>query len=66
MNGHFPGETGNAYNTVGSFILFYLEKIPRAADNLEYGDWYFEIVDIDGTRIDKVLIAPEVTANQDE
>jgi CBS domain containing-hemolysin-like protein len=41
-------------------------KKSRVADNLEYGDWYFEIVDIDGARIDKVLIAPKVTANQDK
>jgi len=56
MNAYFPGETGNAYNTVGGFILYQLEKMPRVADNFSYGDWYFEVVDIDGTRIDKVLI----------
>ncbi len=58
MNGYLPGETNNAYNTVGGFILFQLEKIPRVADNFAYADWYFEVVDIDGIRIDKVLITP--------
>jgi putative hemolysin len=56
MNAYFPGETTNAYNTVGGFILFQLEKIPRVADHFVYTDWYFEVVDIDGIRIDKVLI----------
>ncbi|PPD35700.1 MAG: hypothetical protein CTY19_01230 [Methylomonas sp.] len=56
MTGQFPGETTNSFNTVGGFILYVLEKIPRVADNFVYEDWYFEIVDIDGTRIDKVLI----------
>jgi putative hemolysin len=38
-----------------------LEKIPRVADHFEDGDWYFEVVDIDGTRIDKVLVMPKKT-----
>lgn len=59
MNGYFPGETSNAYNTVGGFILYQLEKIPRVADNFTYEDWIFEVVDIDGIRIDKVLITPK-------
>jgi putative hemolysin len=59
MNGYFPGEANNAYNTVGGFILFQMEKIPRVADNFAYQDWYFEVVDIDGIRIDKVLITPK-------
>jgi putative hemolysin len=58
MNTYFPGEAGNAYNTVGGFILYQLEKMPRVADSFNYGGWSFEVVDIDGTRIDKVLITP--------
>lgn len=57
MDGPLPGETGNDYHTVGGFILFYLEKIPQVADAFEYRQWRFEIVDIDGIRIDKVLIS---------
>jgi putative hemolysin len=59
MNTYFPGEANNVYNTVGGFILFQLEKIPRVADNFDYEDWTFEVVDIDGIRIDKVLITPK-------
>ena len=57
MSGQFPGESANSFNTVGGFILFFMEKIPRVADNFVYEGWYFEVVDIDGTRIDKVLVA---------
>lgn len=57
MTGQFPGESAKAYNTIGGFVLFYLERVPRVADSFEYGNWYFEVVDIDGTRIDKILIA---------
>ncbi|MEY4718316.1 MAG: hypothetical protein RL563_934 [Pseudomonadota bacterium] len=57
MTGQFPGETANSFNTVGGLILYVLERIPRVADNFDYEDWYFEVVDIDGIRIDKVLVA---------
>lgn len=57
-NTNFPGESNNTYNTVGGFILYQLEKMPRVADNFAYADWNFEVVDIDGVRIDKVLITP--------
>lgn len=57
INTEFPGETDNVYNTIGGFILFHLERVPHVADNFEYDNWRFEVVDIDGTRIDKVLIA---------
>lgn len=59
MNAYFPGETSNAYNTVSGFILYQMEKIPRVADNFLYDRWHFEVVDIDGIRIDKVLITPK-------
>ncbi|MGD0961120.1 MAG: hemolysin family protein [Methylomonas sp.] len=58
MNTYFPGETDNEYNTVSGFILFQLEKIPQVADHFVYLDWHFEVMDIDGIRIDKVLIIP--------
>ncbi|WP_442499166.1 hemolysin family protein [Methylobacter sp. sgz302048] len=57
MDIEFPGETDNVYNTIGGFILFHLERVPHVADSFEYDDWRFEVVDIDGTRIDKVLIS---------
>jgi putative hemolysin len=57
LNGQFPGETENSFNTVGGFILFVMEKIPRVADNFTFENWYFEVVDIDGIRIDKVFVA---------
>jgi putative hemolysin len=59
MTGLFPGEAVMAFNTLGGFILFYLERIPHVADHFVYDGWYFEVVDVDGTRIDKVLVANE-------
>ena len=62
INEDLPGEADNSYNTIGGFILFFLEKIPRVADHFEYGEWHFEVVDIDGTRVDKVLVTERQSA----
>ncbi len=38
------------------FILHKLERIPHTADKLEWKGFNFEIVDMDGHRIDKVMV----------
>lgn len=57
MTGQFPGESANAYHTLAGMILFCLERFPRLADSCEIEDWRFEIVDLDGSRIDKILVS---------
>jgi putative hemolysin len=32
--------------------------IPRAGDRLDWGGWHFEVADMDGNRIDRLLAAP--------
>lgn len=44
------------YSTVAGFVLFNIKKIPRVGDKFELGGHTIEIVDIDGKRIDKILI----------
>jgi putative hemolysin len=44
------------YDTLGGFIIHHLERIPITGDTLEWRDFYFEIVDMDGVRIDKILV----------
>jgi len=44
------------FDTLAGFILHKLERIPRATDKLEWEGFKFEIVDMDGHRIDKVLV----------
>jgi putative hemolysin len=43
------------YTTLAGFILNHIQRIPQPGDHFEMGSYYFEIVDIDGLRIDKVL-----------
>jgi putative hemolysin len=35
-----------------------LERIPEAGESFDWKGWRFEVVDLDGRRIDKVLAVP--------
>lgn len=48
----------NAYNTVSGLILDELAHIPRTGEKLDWNGMRFEIVDMDGVRIDKILVSP--------
>ncbi|KAF0108419.1 MAG: hypothetical protein FD146_993 [Anaerolineaceae bacterium] len=44
------------YETLGGFIMTHLRRIPKPADQFEWGGMRFEVMDMDGNRIDKVLV----------
>lgn len=44
------------YSTVAGFVLNNIDKIPQIGDKFTYNNFIIEIVDIDGQRIDKILI----------
>lgn len=46
----------NEFNTIGGLILDKLSRMPAVGDTTEWQGYEFEIVDMDGLRIDKVLI----------
>ena len=54
----FPDEDSGAYHTLAGFLLYQLGVIPRAGDRLDWEDWRFEVADMDGNRIDRLLVAP--------
>jgi putative hemolysin len=43
------------YDTVAGFIIDHFQRIPEVADRVDVGGWRFEVVDLDGRRVDKVL-----------
>ncbi len=51
---HLPAE--EEYETLGGFIMTHLGRIPKAADRFEWGGLRFEVMDMDGNRVDKVLV----------
>ncbi|HZW20579.1 hemolysin family protein [Noviherbaspirillum sp.] len=56
-----PEEERGRYNTLSGMLMLLLGRLPQTADSCEWEDWSFEIVDLDGKRIDKVLATPKVS-----
>lgn len=59
-----PDEDENEYNTVGGFVMHSLGRIPAPADHFECVGLRFEVMDMDRTRVDKVMVSrqPEAEA----
>jgi putative hemolysin len=52
-----PEEDRGRYNTLAGMIMLLLGRLPRTADAVEWAGWRFEVVDLDGKRVDKVLVS---------
>lgn len=52
---HIPRDAD--FQTVAGFILAELNHLPNVGESFEKGHWRFEVVDLDGRRIDKVLVS---------
>jgi len=50
-----PEEEHGRYNTLSGMVMLLLGRLPHTTDVVEWEGWRFEIVDMDGRRIDKVL-----------
>lgn len=53
---HLPDE--EEYETLGGFVMMYLGRVPAVSDQFDWEGLHFEIVDMDGNRVDKVLVIP--------
>jgi putative hemolysin len=54
--GAFPGEEEDEFETLGGYMMSALGRVPRSADCVEWDDLCFEVVDMDGNRVDTVLV----------
>lgn len=59
-----PGEKRDAYQTIGGFVFTRMGRIPSVSDSFEWNGWRIEVVDMDGKRIDKVLVRPCPSENE--
>jgi len=50
-----PDEDRGRYNTVAGLLMSVSGHLPEVGERIACGDWLFEVVDLDGKRIDKVL-----------
>jgi len=49
-------EDRGRYHTLSGMLMMLLGRVPNTADYVEWEEWRFEVVDMDGKRIDKVLV----------
>ncbi|MFC0410461.1 hemolysin family protein [Roseomonas elaeocarpi] len=50
------------YHTVAGLVLALLQRVPREGDRIAWSGWQFEVMDMDGRRVDKVLVSNEPMA----
>lgn len=54
--GRLPEETEHDYNTAAGMTIAHFGRIPNAGEHFEWGGWRIEVIDLDGPRIDKLLL----------
>lgn len=54
-----PDEYTGGYATLGGLLVYEMRKIPKEGDKVQIEDYTFEIIDMDGNRIDKVMVKKE-------
>ncbi|WP_300898952.1 transporter associated domain-containing protein, partial [Turicimonas muris] len=52
-----PEEEEDHYTTVGGMVMFLLERIPRQGDKVKWDGWEFYVLEMDGRRLDRILIS---------
>ena len=57
--GRFPGEGSGRFTAISGFIMRTLGRIPTEGDRVEALGHIFEVVDMDGHRLDKILVMPK-------
>ncbi len=51
-----PEEDRGRYNTLAGMVMLLLGRLPGTGDSVDWEGWRFEVVDLDGKRVDKLLV----------
>jgi putative hemolysin len=62
----FPEEKEDHYETLNGLMMSRLERVPASGDHFEWDGYKFEVVDMDGRRVDKVLVSKLTGADKNE
>ena len=60
-----PEEDRGRYNTLAGMIMLLLGRLPHTTDVVQWDSWQFEVVDLDGKRVDKVLVSRIAPSNDE-
>lgn len=55
IEGDLPDEDKGRYNTLAGLLMAVSGHLPAEGERIECGGWEFEVVDLDGRRIDKII-----------
>ena len=63
-----PGENDSDFTTVAGMVIAHFGRIPHTGEYFDFGTWRVEVIDLDGARIDKLLIGrkPDIEPAFDE
>jgi putative hemolysin len=61
---NLPGEKRDAYQTLGGFVFTQMGRVPSVSEYFEWNGLRVEVVDMDGKRIDKLLVTFRQTATR--
>ena len=53
-----------SYHTIAGLLLALLRRVPRQGDKLVFGGWLFEVLEMDGRRVDRVRASREKLAEE--
>jgi putative hemolysin len=51
-----------SYHTLAGLLLALLRRVPRTGDRMVFGGWRFEVLEMDGRRVDRVRASIEPAA----
>jgi putative hemolysin len=54
------------FATLAGYILAVLKKVPREGEHFSEQGWRFEVVDMDGLKIDKILVSSDADEEADD
>jgi putative hemolysin len=56
----FPKGVSHQYQTLNGMLTALLGRLPQLGDKIEWGNWVFEVIDMDGSRADKILASKKI------
>jgi putative hemolysin len=54
--GPLPDEDDHDYHTAAGMAIAHYGRIPNVGEHFDWSGWRFEVVDLDGPRVDKLLV----------
>jgi putative hemolysin len=64
--GALPDEDEHEYHTAAGMTISHFGRIPNAGEHFDWNGWRIEVVDLDGPRVDKLLLQRLPTAGADD